>query len=309
MQKSIMIFGIGKRTHLLDLFRNHCSRANLFLYGCDASCYAAARNYVNNFFLVPYANESNYVKRVCEVLEQIRPLGFLTIIDPEIVSLGVLSRTTSNDYGEYLNPCVETSLICEDKYKMYLHLKASGVPVVETSLEACYDVPYISKDRSGSCGSNCVVYMKKKDIISSSYKIFQPYMSGPHYCVDAYYDINTNELRECCVKEVIEKRNGEAYTLKTVQNKPFISLLEALGKSIVLKGIVNIDVYADNGRLVVMEVNARIGGNYPVSHLAGADFIDLLLRQLLNQALPEKFSLCYEIGSVFAKSFHVNKVM
>ena len=45
-------------------------------------------------------------------------------------------------------------------------------------------------------------------------------------------------------------------------------------------GILNVQIFfdPDSGEMNIIEVNPRLGGGYPLSHEAGADFISALLR-------------------------------
>ena len=54
-----------------------------------------------------------------------------------------------------------------------------------------------------------------------------------------------------------------------------------------MRGIVNLDIYDVNGHLAVMEVNARIGGNYPASHVLGVNLLRHVFAEGVDHAVPD----------------------
>ncbi len=307
--KSIIVFGIGRRNHLIELIKDECHKRNIDLIGCDASPYAAARSIVDGFYQVPYASDASYLTACESLVRRLTPLMYLTIIDPEVSALGQITTGNPNLTSIYGNTEMKSALLCEDKLNFYKYLKSRNVSVVETSETPVFNIPFIEKDRKGSCGSNFVIHKDNANIAQIEGRIFQPLINGQHYCIDAYFDLFSGELIELCAKEVIEKRNGETYVAKIVNRDQFTDLIQSASNAISFKGIVNFDIWKHQDELIIMEINARIGGNYPMSHMTGCNLVGLLLDQLIGDKCPKKFSLKVGEGDIYSKSFYVNKII
>ena len=284
-QDSLNVFGIGKRNALLELLKSECRDAKIILNGYDASPYCPAASAVQpNFFLVPRADSPEYIIAVENLLQENHSIGHFSIIDPEIPSLGLLEQQRVLS-SQFLNSNYSTAIICEDKLFLYQTLIESGIGVMPTSINPEFAYPYICKDRFGSCASGFEVIQSGdalKVVDGVDELIYQPYCSGEHYCVDAYYSIWTSCLVDVCVKEVLQKSNGESYTLRSHAPREFIELLNQISTVLSLRGIVNFDIYRYEDALVVMDINCRIGGNYPASHLFGCNLLKPMISELIS---------------------------
>jgi carbamoyl-phosphate synthase large subunit len=271
-----------------------CAAQEVHLVGADATDLPPARAGLERFELLPLAREPHFAEVYADVLAKHDIAAFLTIVDPEIPVLG--SMVESGLFGErrFLHPPSETSRICEDKYEFHEVLSAHGVPTIPTYLRPPRDLPYIRKDRTGSAASGFAVVMTDAARAGDEpvhEAIYQPFIGGQHYCVDAYFSLTTGELIDCCVKEVLAKQAGETYVLRSFPRDDFVDLVRRVGEVLPMRGIVNLDVYDMDGTLVVMEVNCRIGGNYPASHALGANLLRwAILEGVTGETAYEWFS-------------------
>ncbi|OZB49287.1 MAG: hypothetical protein B7X60_01670 [Polynucleobacter sp. 39-45-136] len=108
-------------------------------------------------------------------------------------------------------------------------------------------------------------------------------------------------LIDLCVKEILYKTNGESYTLRSHSPNEFIELLNQVGAALPLRGIVNLDIYRHEDKLVVMDINCRIGGNYQASHSFGCNLIKPMLVELMSkESLKTQYSN-YPAGQIISK--------
>jgi hypothetical protein len=305
-QHSLNVFGIGKRNALLELIKLECLEVQVRLIGYDASNCCPARDAVTpEFFTVPLASSTTYLGTVTDLLAANHSIGHLSIIDPEILPLGQLEQqgTTSS---QLLNAPYATALVCQDKLLFYQALKDSSIAVMPTSLEPIFDYPFITKDRLGSGASGFKVFGNAEDKptpIDTVKTVYQPFCDGRHYCIDAYYSIYTDRLIDFCAKEVLSKSNGESYSLCSVSPDIFFDLLHGISEVLPMRGIVNLDIHEQNGKLIVLDLNCRIGGNYPASHSFGCNLIKPMLRELLTKSPAEPHFSPYVQNKVISKYF------
>ena len=127
-----------------------------------------------------------------------------------------------------------------------------------------------------------VLYKKAKSNILSSYLkyesqmdlskcvIIQEKLRGQEYGLDVINNLE-GEYQNTIVKKKYAMRSGETDCAETVQYHE----LKALGKTISekLHHIANLDmdVFIDDGNPYILEMNARFGGGYPFSHIAGVN--------------------------------------
>jgi carbamoyl-phosphate synthase large subunit len=76
-------------------------------------------------------------------------------------------------------------------------------------------------------------------------------------------------------------RSGETDLGLTVDNARFIELAKILSQATKHKGILSVDVLADEAdTLNLLEMNCRISGHYPVAHCAGVNYPKQLIEWL-----------------------------
>src|SRR5690606_2307770 len=122
-------------------------------------------------------------------------------------------------------------------------------------------------------------------------------------CVDAYFSIASGRLIDLCAKEVLNKANGESYLLRSVAAERFVEIVTAVAEAIPLRGIVNLDIY-DDGELRVMEVNCRVGGNYPASHAFGCNLLRRLVDGVADGDTADRLDMStVSLGAHVAKYF------
>ena len=71
---------------------------------------------------------------------------------------------------------------------------------------------------------------------------------------------------------------GETEQAITVEDPELVDIGRRLAETVGLVGPMDVDLFRTReGALQVIELNLRFGGGYPVSHLAGADFPEMIV--------------------------------
>lgn len=299
---TVMISGIGKRNQTLRLLVEECALRNIDVIGCDASSLAPARAELQRFEQLPMAHDEEFVRRYSKVVSKHEPVGLLTLVDPEIAVIGDLASKGELEGAMLLHPDADTARLCEDKFALYEQMTARGVATVPTFLGPLTTYPYIRKHRRGSRSSGFTVVGSPEDArpVDSVEDVYQPFHDGQHYCVDAYFSVHSGALVDFCVKEVLVKQRGESHLLRSVPRDQFIDLVRHVGRELPLRGVVNFDVYGGDDGPTLMEINCRIGGNYPAAHAVGANLLRHLVGEVVAGEAKEDFS-SYDVDVYVSK--------
>lgn len=206
--------------------------------------------------------------------------------------------------------------LCNDKWETGCYLKKHGFAVPETCLQV-YEAqemldqgtlqwPLMVKPRWGM-GSLAiyeaeniqeleVFYEKSKKKIQSSYLryeagqdlehcvMIQQKLQGQEYGLDIINDLQGN-YHTTIVKHKHAMRSGETDCAETVDQPELIKLGERLGNLLHHRGNLDVDVFLPKGFCakretspVILELNARFGGGYPFSHMAGVNLPLAMIR-------------------------------
>ncbi len=115
--------------------------------------------------------------------------------------------------------------------------------------------------------------------------LFQELLSGAEHGLDVVNDL---QGRYCgtIVKRKLAMRSGETDSAITVDEPLLLELGASISKALGHRGNLDVDVFLHEGKAHVLEMNARFGGGYPFSHLAGADLPRAILHWLEGEVAP-----------------------
>jgi len=195
----------------------------------------------------------------------------------------------------------EAARICNDKYATFEFLRAHDIPTPHTVLspaEAMEAVaaqtmafPLVVKPRWGLASIGLHVAEDKNELAVLFRKsqreversplrtqgnseegaiLIQTAVTGVEHGLDVVNDLHGNYA--CTLaRRKIAMRSGETDTAMTVAMPALSALGSMLGRLLRHVAILDVDLFVDGADISVLEMNARFGGGYPFSHLAGAD--------------------------------------
>lgn len=318
---NILLTSVGRRAYLVRYFKEALAgRGKVFAINSDLQ--SPGMHEADICFLAPPIDSIKYIDFVCDVIEKNEIKLALSLFDIDLSYLAyhkerfellgvklIVSEpdviSTANDKWLTYKFCKENNLATPETY---LNLEK-----VEYALESgLIDFPLIVKPRWGM-GSLSVFkandsdelrfyYMLiKKQIMASYLKILstqeldeaiiiQACIKGTEFGLDIFNDLNRRPI-QTIVKKKIAMRSGETDIAEVLPGH----FLESTGNNIAkkLKHIGNLDVdiiISDSGHPYIIEFNARFGGGYPFSHLAGADFPRKLIEMVENPSNPINIS-------------------
>jgi len=100
--------------------------------------------------------------------------------------------------------------------------------------------------------------------------IVQEHLSGQEHGLDVVNDLEGQHIATFARRK-LGMRCGETERAVTVLDPEFEQIGAALGRGLRHIGNLDCDLFVEDGKCYVLEMNPRLGGGYPFSHLAGAN--------------------------------------
>ncbi|MEG2700526.1 MAG: ATP-grasp domain-containing protein, partial [Hungatella sp.] len=250
------------------------------------------------------------------------------------IDLPILSRHKAEFAAQGVQVIVsdpEVIDVCNDKLLMsiflrerdfatpdcYLSVEEAKEAVEEGSL--CY--PVMIKPRWGM-GSLAiyqadneeeleVFYQKSKREIGRSYLkyeseadlehavLIQQRIGGQEYGLDVIQDLN-RIYQTTIVKEKIAMRSGETDCARVVELPNLRELGAKIGSELGHIANLDMDIILSDGIPYIIDMNARFGGGYPYSHMAGVNLPRVILDWVRGQK-ADPTDLCAETGKLYGK--------
>lgn len=298
---NILLTSVGRRSYLVDYFRSALGE-NGKIHVANSSNISPAFLVADKSVVTPLIYDESYIPFLIEYCKNNEIDVLISLFDIDLPILAKNKNKLKEVGVDVIVSDIEVVDICNDKWKTYQFLGQHGIKVPKTYLKLI-DVkmalekneityPLIIKPRWGM-GSIAiyeadneeelfVFYEKAKRNILNTYLkyeseenieesvIVQEKMRGQEYGLDVINDLNKRYITTV-VKKKYGMRSGETDCAVTVDNYQAKVLGEKL--SGIMRHIANldVDVFDVNGELHVLEMNARFGGGYPFSHMAGVN--------------------------------------
>lgn len=207
--------------------------------------------------------------------------------------------------------------ICSNKWRLYHFLKEHGFYTKKTfinleNFKKSVDgketgFPVIIKPRCGmgSIGIDYVTnmedlnagyqftskrisetYLKYEQEVNEEAVLIQEKCVGEEYNLDVINDLDNN-YQATIVKRKVRMRCGETDCAVTVQNKELEKLGEAISQTLNHTGNLDVDLIMENNKPYIIDMNARFGGGYPFSHLAGVNLPKAIIKWIRGELIKE----------------------
>lgn len=297
---NILISSAGRRAALVKLFQREIQHLQGNVFAADVGRTSAACRLATSWRQVPHCTAFEFPAALRQACDDWKINWIVPTIDTE---LPVLANLRTQFAAEGINVAVssiETIEICSDKFRTADFLERSNLPTVATlnnpSQVGCPQLPNTAfpvflKPAQGSSSIGAVRINDQETLnfyfAQTACPIVQEHAVGREFTVNFFVD----RLGRCIAAvphERLETRAGEVSKCVTRH----IPALEELAWKIAaaLPGAYGPLCYQafydrDAGPRII-EINARFGGGYPVTHAAGANFVDFLLNDREGTTTP-----------------------
>lgn len=298
---NILITSAGIRGYLVRYFQGTLKNKGK-IFAADCSEYSPALYDADDYFIVPDVSNKNYINELIEICEKNKINGIVSLNDLELPILAKNKSKFSDKGIEVIVSEPEVIDICYDKYKTFMFLKENGFSTPKTfvSLEIALDdiekgaleFPLLIKPRKGSASIDIKKTYNMKELQNEFDNrkdiIIQEFIKDDEYGVDVF---NNSELIPVAIfaKKKIKMRAGETDKAISVYDENMVEVISDMAKKLGFYGPADIDLFKRDNEYIIMEVNPRFGGGYPLSHTLGANFPDKIISLINNGKLEPKY--------------------
>jgi carbamoyl-phosphate synthase large subunit len=300
---TVLFSSAGRRVGLIECFRQAAGQlgVELRVVAVDiAPELSAACAIADRALRVPKCTAPGFATSIAEIVRDEEVHLVIPTIDTELPAYAA-ARVMLQEGGAWTSVSTPSLVnMARDKLLTARQLERAGVAVPRTrTLEAAlaaprhFAGPVTVKPRTGSAsiGVRTVGSLEhlEAEVASLAARgedvVVQEHLDGPEYTVNLFFD-RSGTLRSAVPHRRIEIRAGEVSKARTTCDPRFMNQAERVASA--LEGAVGsvcyqaIDVASDREPLVI-ELNARFGGGYPVAHRAGAHFARWLLEEALGR--------------------------
>lgn len=327
---NILLTSAGRRTYMVEYFKQALNGKGLVHASNTLFTYTLQQ--ADRYVISPAIYDKGYIDFLLDYCDKFDISVIISLFD---IDLPILAKNKTIFEAKGVKVIVsaeEVTTLCNDKWATCRYLISLGIlhPKTYISLESFKDsytkgdinFPVIVKPRwgMGSIGiykaenieELTIFYNKVEREIFNSYLkyesqsfknecvLIQEKIEGEEYGLDILNDLQGNFV-STIAKKKLAMRAGETDIAEITDNKIFLPVAEKLSRS--LKHIANLDVdcfVANDNRIYVLELNCRFGGQYPFSHIAGANFPLQIIEWIENKPTNPDL-ITAQIGTVGCK--------
>ncbi|HTF56222.1 MAG TPA: ATP-grasp domain-containing protein [Planctomycetota bacterium] len=285
------------------------------VFACDCDAHAPALRQADRAFVVPRVDEVEYIEDLLSICRKHRVGLLVPALEPELPLLAA-HRERFLAAGTFpLVPPAGVVDACYDKLATAAFLAAVGIasPITCVSFEearvalasGAFAFPLVVKPRWGM-GSLGLHVCADEEELELAYKLvrcqlprtvlanisatdpersvlIQECLSGLEYGFDVINDLRGNYV--CTfLRKKLRMRAGQTDRAVTVHDPSLERVTSAIGKALGHFGPLDGDLLVTPRGIVVLDLNPRLGGGYPFSHVAGANLPAALVAWAANEA-------------------------
>jgi len=311
---NILLSCVGRRSYMVKYFKEALDKEHGKIIGTNSESDTAGMNACDISYVVPPITDPSYIDTLLEIAVKENVSMIVSLFDIDLPYLAIAKPRFEEHGITVVISSPEVIEIANDKYKTYQYLKKLNIRTPKTY---CYydealtaidnkeiDYPLIIKPRWGM-GSLSVYKADTEEELDFYYKhvqkqiknsylsklssskvdetvLIQEFIDGKEYGIDIFNSLD-GEFILSVEKEKLAMRSGETDGAIVVKNDTLSQLSKKISTQLKHIGNLDIDVLFDGKEYYVLEFNARFGGGFPFSYLAGANLPELLIKMVKKE--------------------------
>lgn len=294
----LLVSSAGRRVELIRCFRNDAAAMGIDLTivaidqnpDLSSACLEADRS-----VRVPHCKSPDYINTVTALCREEAIDLLIPTIDTELLGYSVSAKEFSQAGTTVSVSQPDLVRVARDKISTAQLLSNAGADVARFAILTDvldnlddWNTPLVLKPRDGSNSVGIEFVDTASDIEPALHDhqntMVQHFVSGDEYTVNFFVDAD-GTLQSIVPHLRLEVRAGEVAKAVIRRHAAAEDLVRQLVEAMPgARGALCLQAIVDNdGRAWVLEVNARFGGGFPLTHRAGAPFTRWLLEEAAGQ--------------------------
>jgi carbamoyl-phosphate synthase large subunit len=298
VRTDVLVCAAGRRVELVRLLRQTMAEMGLpgRVLTTDADPLCAARHVSDAFFEAPSARLASFIPTVQELCDRENVMLVIPTNDGTISAYSRASAAFASMGTTVAVSSPETVEIARDKRRIWQFFRQHGIPTVrQAEVEAVvadpggWPWPLVVKPATGSSSIGVTVardWLQLHAAATQPDVVVQELARGNEFTIDLFVD-RGGRLVEAVPRQRLEVRGGEVSKAKTVRADALQDIAERVVAGLPgAYGPLNLQVFWDGvSAPVAIELNARLGGGFPLTHAAGAPILRWLLESAMDRPL------------------------
>lgn len=315
---NLLLTSVGRRTYLVKYFQQALNGTGK-VHVANSSALSPAFQAADKAVVTPLIYDKEYIPFLKQYCKENQIGAVISLFDIDLPVLAQHKKEFEDIGVQVVVSDYSVIEICNDKWKTYQFLVKNGMNVPQTFFsledaksavqEGSVSYPLMVKPRWGM-GSIAVfeaeneeellvLYKKAKRNIEKTYLkyesaenleksvLIQEKLQGQEYGLDVINDLN-GQYVTTIPKMKYAMRSGETDCAVTVADPGLKELGQKLSEKLHHIANLDTDVFAVGDKYYVLEMNARFGGGYPFSHMAGVDLPMAIVKWLKGECVEAK---------------------
>lgn len=334
---NILLTSVGRRSYLVKYFKEALAEMGE-VHVSNSSSVTPAFECADYAVVSPLIYDSSYIVFLKKYCVKNNISAIISLFDIDLPVLAKHKKEFKDLGCEVIVSDYDFVSICNDKWKTYKFLVDNDFCCPKTYIDIQsflqaknsgeIDYPVIIKPRWGMGSISVfqadddeelfVLYKKARKEIEKTYLkyeaqeelersiIIQEKICGQEYGLDIINDLNGNH-QNTIVKEKYAMRSGETDSARIVKQEIIEEAGSRLG--LITGHIANLDcdMFLVGEKAYVLEMNARFGGGYPFSHIAGVNLPKAIVEWLSGNNV-EKSMLTAKLNVLAHKDIIIKEI-
>ncbi len=292
---NILITSAGRRVSLVKFFKIELKKVFIdakvfttdFNPELSSACYVA-----DGFFKVAKVTDENYIQELLKICIDNSIKLIIPTIDTELLILSKNINYFRNKNIEIVISDFETVSIFRNKRLTHDFFRKQKINCAKEFSKTNYELPIYIKPIDGSRSVDNFVILNQEHItdyhLENDKLMFLEYLDHSkhtEFTIDMYYDKNCH-LKCLVPRQRLEVRDGEVNKAITKLENFNAEIWKKLEYIAGFRSCITLQIFVNNKTNAIygIEINPRFGGGFPLSYLAGANFVKWIIDEyLLNQ--------------------------
>lgn len=332
---NILLTSAGRRSYLVNYFKEALGGSGL-VHCANSSNLSTAFLYADKTVVTPLIYDDNYIPFLLDYCKENNIGAVISLFDVDLMMLAKHKALFESRGIRVIVANEEAIDICNDKWHTYEFCKKEGIATPETylSLESAKEAlatgkvsyPLYVKPRWGMgslsvfCAENMqeleLFYEKAKREIKNSYLkyesaidtekcvLIQQSLDGQEYGIDVINDLEGN-YRNTIIRQKYAMRSGETDAAIITENPAITEIGRKISEKLCHPANLDADVFLVGDTPYLLELNARFGGGYPFSHVAGVNVPKAIISWLEGEEVGDDL-LTAKVGVMAQKELVIS---